>query len=542
MIRDVPKFTLLIFSVVFFFIYFFSSSLFSFQDENFFRGKSYQIFNQPDEGINYFFIRQLAFEKQFGAFESYSAITGSLIHPRSTTVIHETIVPIGFPGFIALLGIFTSIFAWLGESVFHITLFSIIPLVASITPLLFFAFLKNIFSRSVAFLSSLFLFLLPAWWYLASRPLQYMPLFLFFLVAALLLGKRAFEAEREKNIRKANLSWILSGTMVGISLVLRPSEIVWVLGGAFLCYLFLWKKISKSSVVLFPLGVGIAALIGLFIQYQFYGSPFASGYVVPQTDGSGGSIFSVPFLQYIFPFGLHISNIVKTLFHYGFGLFGMWSVGALLGMMFFLKREKQLTPTQIYLVIFALLSLYIMLVYGSWYFADNVFQKTSIGSSQVRYFLPILVFSLPFFATFFEKFFLSYRNRKILGGGAFLLLVLSSVLLVYPSFEGLQHIKSITHDYAAAKNTLLSLTEQESVIITRYGDKYLFPDRKIMTGFGHEAQKKAIDSLLAENIPVYIFEEKNKIDEFQNILPASFFLSERIVEEQNQELRKVLKK
>lgn len=542
MIRDLPKFTLSIFGVFFFFIYFFSSSLFSFQGENFFRGNNYQIFNQPDEGINYFFIRELAFEKQFGAFEPYSALTGSLIHPRSTTVIHETVVPIGFPGFIALVGLLTSLFAWLGESVFHIALFSIVPLVAALTPLLFFTFLKNIFSRSVAFLSSLFLFVLPAWWYLASRPLQYMPLFLFFLVAALLLGQHALASEREKNIRKPIIFWILSGLMAGMSLVLRPSEIVWVLGGALLCAVFLWKKISKKSLLLFPLGVGIAAVIGLFIQYEFYGSIFASGYVVPQTDGSGGSIFSVPFLQYFFPFGLSVSNILKTLFHYGFGLFGIWSIGAVLGMMFFFKREKQLTPAQIYLVIFCLLSFYITLVYGSWYFSDNVFHQASIGSSQVRYFLPVLVFSLPFFATFFEKFFLSYRKRKIFGGGVFLLLGLSSVLLVYPSFEGLQHIKSITHDYATAQNTLLSLTEKESVIITQYGDKYLFPHRKILTGYSHEAQKKAILSLLENHIPVYIFEEKNKIAKFEEFLPASFFLSNVMVEEQNQELRKILKR
>jgi len=67
------------------------------------------IFNQPDESVNYFFIKQLVLENRFSFPESFSDLALSQVHPRSTTVINGGIVPIGFPGFIVLLSLILKI-------------------------------------------------------------------------------------------------------------------------------------------------------------------------------------------------------------------------------------------------------------------------------------------------------------------------------------------------------------------------------------------------------------------------------------------------
>jgi len=52
---------------------------------------------------------------------------------------------------------------------------------------------------------------------------------------------------------------------------------------------------------------------------------------------------------------------------------------------------------------------------------------------------------------------------------------------------------------------VLSLTENNSVIITQYHDKLLFPERKVVVGLFDDKNLISRYALLAEQLPVYYY-------------------------------------
>ena len=147
------------------------------------------IFNQPDEAVNYFFIKQLVLENRFSFPESLSDVALSQVHPRSTTVINGGIAPIGFPGFIVLLSLILKILTLVsGAAGFNVLAVTITPLIGVIAPFFFYGFLRRFFDRRLAWLSAALMFFLPPWWYYASRPFQHNVLFVFFVILTLYLS------------------------------------------------------------------------------------------------------------------------------------------------------------------------------------------------------------------------------------------------------------------------------------------------------------------------------------------------------------------
>ncbi|MBI5022913.1 MAG: glycosyltransferase family 39 protein [Candidatus Magasanikbacteria bacterium] len=146
----------------------------------------YLILNQPDESINYFFIRELALNNRFGLPEPLAGITASQVHPRSTTVVNGAIVPIGFPGVIVIFGLLMKLLVKIfGIGNFNLLAAALTPFLAAVTPLFFYGFLRRVWDERCALLSAVLLFFLPPWWYYASRQFQHNSLLVFLIVAGL---------------------------------------------------------------------------------------------------------------------------------------------------------------------------------------------------------------------------------------------------------------------------------------------------------------------------------------------------------------------
>ena len=139
------------------------------------------IFNQPDEMANYAFIREWVLNGEVGIKEPLLEIS-SQVHPRSMTVVDGRLVPIGFPGFIAVASSFIQPLIWLfGVSFFNIFLLSLTPLVAALSSILLYGISRSLGLPKVAALAAgIGLLCLPPWWYYASRPLQANTMFTFF--------------------------------------------------------------------------------------------------------------------------------------------------------------------------------------------------------------------------------------------------------------------------------------------------------------------------------------------------------------------------
>lgn len=476
------------------------------------------IFNQPDESVNYFFIKQLVLENRFSFPESLSDLALSQVHPRSTTVINGGIVPIGFPGFTVLLSLILKILTIIaGTAGFNILAVMITPLIGVVTPFFFYGFLRRIFDGRLAWLSAALMFFLPPWWYYASRPFQHNVLFVSLFVV--LLYCFGIFWERREQVNKIGAA-LAVGLFFGLAVYVRPSEMVW-LTVILASFLILSRRYwQKREVVALAGALVLTAILFFATQTAFYDHPLASGYVRPDVSGAGGLVTSgpqgIPILKAIFlPFGFHPRVIWHNLRGNFAHLFGLWSFLMLAGLVYWVvdmvKKYRQ-SRNFLFLIhyssLFIFVSIYLLIFYGSWLFYDNLNQQFSIGSSHVRYFLPIFVLALPLVARFLLWL---WHRSWILKTAAIvlaLLLGLATYQNVFAQFEGLSTVKNTVKAYQIWRDRVYSLTEKDAVILTRYADKYIFPGRRVIVGWDNTERKQAIVNIIKDNKAVYYYDFK----------------------------------
>jgi len=85
------------------------------------------------------------------------------------------------------------------------------------------------------------------------------------------------------------------------------------------------------------------------------------------------------------------------------------------------------------------------------------------------------------------------------------IMALSLSLVVYGSEEGLAASYYRLRASQTEYDQVLALTENDSVIISRYHDKLLWPERRVIVGLFTDANMNEIYARLAEYIPVYYY-------------------------------------
>ncbi|OGH85086.1 MAG: hypothetical protein A2493_00845 [Candidatus Magasanikbacteria bacterium RIFOXYC12_FULL_33_11] len=502
--EDKYKLFLIVLSIIFFVTYLFLSIDFNnFSKMNFFHQPDYLVFNQPDESANYFFIRKLVVEKVFRVGEDLSFLTLNQLHPRSMTVVQGTLVPIGFPGVVAVFSLFTSFFVYIfGSSFFNLALVSLVPLLGAVTPLFFYGFLKKIFNRRVAFFASLLLFINPAWWYYASRSLQHTIIFIFFVVSSLYFAT-SFVYCHDK---RKSLFAFLWAFLFGVAILIRPIEFLW-LGPLLLFFLvYLRKNLTRNSFLFFLLGAFLSMLIFALLQIIYYGSIWSTGYAFVQENGMAGNILD-KISSNFFLFGFSVKAMLKNTLFYSGLVFPVWLFVYFLSFVYLnyllLKKNLDKKKYKILFGTFVFTALCLIFYYGSSSFVDNLSMQYSIGSSQVRYFMPLYLFGTVFIAFLFEFLFKKVKYFIFI---FFAVLFIFSIKSVFYDFEGLLHIKSILNEYNDIKTEIVQNTEDNSIIVTRYADKYIFPDRRVITSVEDKNFVPAIKNLLLRGYKVYIFD------------------------------------
>lgn len=516
------------------------------------------VLNQPDETANYLFIRQLALRNEFGYPEELSSVANNQAHPRSTTVVNGVVEPIGFPGFIVLAALWVKIcLLFLGDRFFNAAALSFTPLLASIAPFFLYGAMRRFVGLRTAFVSALLLFFTPAWWYYASRPFQHYTLFIFCLLATLWCAAVATE--------KVKLSWrwrgwVLSGVFFWLlAIYVRPGEAVWLIGLGLCWWCWARKNLRWQEYGLIILLGALAMILFLATQTAFYGHPLASGYIKPLSDGSAGLVLTgsngIGLFQALFlPFGFHPRVILDTLRGYFVDLFGFWTLVGLISLIVALAVSWQRKNWAVvrYITVFSAVGVFLLVYYGSWGFFDNLAKVTAIGSSQTRYFLPIYVLLLtPAIGWWLAELWQAGKKQwqRALTRVAVLALALglfcASVRDVYGGFEGLTVVKNNVEQYLIWQAEIECLTPADSVIVTRYADKYLFPGRKVIAGWQDAEQVKALISLAQASRPVYLYDlklVKEQEDGLQAVLtPAGWRLEPAIAAWEGLELRAVVK-
>jgi len=492
---------LVVLAVAFFFVY----SYLSFKTD--------RIFNSPDETANFYFSKIFAKEGVLWQVEPFEFLTENSIFPRSIKTVGGKLVPVGFLGMPVVYGVIAKIIGiW---SIKFMT-----PFFAVLAVLAFYGIIRRIFEEKVAFFSAVLMFALPPFWYYAERGMFHNVLFLSFLIFSIYFFLSASDLRRSHNIYVKLALYFFGGMFLSLALMTRLSEIWWI-APVLIALIFIFRKNIFWRGVFVALAVFILFLIPFLAQNKIlYGSPFATGYQSQIKENQSPVTAVQNYLaekrdaEFIFPFGINLRNIIWSGWNY-FIMFFPWLVfPAIFGAIIFLsschsreggnpvkKKEKY------YFGIFCFVALWLFVYYGSWRFSDNPDpSKITIGTSYLRYWLPVFVMILPFFPKSFlwisEKIKIKFWKIGVPVVVVFFVLAFNSVF--YAEGEGIMDVKTTLARYEIRANEVFNLTEYNSVIVTDRNDKMFFPNRKIVYPLRSENTYGAVLSAL-RFIPVYYY-------------------------------------
>lgn len=484
-------------------------------------------FNSPDEASNYFFIKNYVSSGSLQVFEPLNVLAEGMIHPRSMFAVDNFLVPGSFLGLILLYG-------WLAEIFTLGALPWFSPFFAGLAVLFFYGIFKNIFDRKIALASALLLLVHPAFWYYSSRGL-----FPNILFVSLLLGGFYFlikQKDRQNGVW-SRTDFILAGLFFGLAFTVRLSEIIWVGVMLLILFLFFRKKIRVSDGLLFLVFSALPFVPVFYYNWMIYGSPLATAYNLGGDASAGGTGWLASLGNFFLPFGFHPRTILENFSTYFAGMFWWLAVPSAIGLAIFLKKliaGKLDKKIKIYLFVGGLASLFLFIYYGSWIFYDNPAREASIGTSYVRYWLPIYILSLPLVAFCLVKLleFIRPAGRKILVIVLGLIFILFGVnLAFFDKNDGLAYVAENVKTYIAINQAISSIIEPDAVLVVDRADKIFFPEHKVITPLRDDNTYKLIPKL-AQILPLYYYglplteEEINYI--YQNKLDQNIIQFEKI--------------
>jgi 4-amino-4-deoxy-L-arabinose transferase-like glycosyltransferase len=509
----------------------------------------------PDETSNYFFSKLLAQEGKISIDEKYNLLVDDVIRPRSIRSDHGVLKPMSFLGIIIIYG-----------SIGAVTSYKVIPfltpLFASIALFYFYALTKKLFSKNIALVSAFLLAIFPPFIYYSVRSMFHNVLFTVLLIVGLYYVVAMVEKKikkKDKQLWWRKIDWrgiiyaTLAGLFLGLAISVRSSELLWLAPLLLIIWLTNIRKVGLVKLLVM-LAAMFAALLPTFYYNQIlFGSTYLGGYaemnqsIVTVKDASANVIQSTlvsgklgitqdvidKFKKSILIFGLHPRQSASMFYYYLTDMFPWLLWGALGGFVLFLIFWKQWRYRHwVYLAGLAIISLVLVLYYGSWVFFDNPDHAShTIGNSYTRYWLPIYLGLLPLVSIFiiritslvgyaFRWLFYKKQERSKFWhwqlGSKFFRWSLRITIVAYIAYISLAFVLTGSEEglvYLAQRQIIakqqwqeiLELTPDNSVIITMYHDKLFFPERKIVLGlFDDDNMNKEYAKLIKE-LPLYYY-------------------------------------
>lgn len=458
------------------------------------------IFNWPDANANYFFAQLFAQQGSFTFFEPLNQIAGNILHTRSINVLQASLVPMTFLPSLVIFGFFIKLLGSLG--VLFLT-----PSLASLTVYFIYRLSLNIFKDlDLSFIIALLLGTLAPWLYFSNVVMLPNILFIFLLVTGWLCL-----ANYIKKIK--NIYWLLSNLFLGLAILVRPTEIVWVS----LLILFVWylnRRYLKYQQLISGLFIFLTlGYLFLYLNKITYGSYFSLGYFnfnegfneLGQTNSSSNTLRLL-----IAPFGFNLILILKNFYQYFFNIIIVQFILALASLILLFSRRKMDKVWKNYLIFTPIIFLLILLYYGSWQLADPlVLELNRISISYVRYFLPLYLWILPLTAWGLIRIF-----KKKLRVISYILILLMIVISIRISFyspnDGLIQNKTVLENYYTQFIKVKQIAVPGSVIISERSDKVFFPYYRVIMPQGDlELWSRVVN--LIDQVDVYYYTNQENI-------------------------------
>jgi len=481
--------SLALLGIVFFFVYsWFAASVIQPQTE---KNSGHEIFSWPDAMANNFFIDQFIKTGEFVKEEPYNVVLKQLIHPRSTNVVNNDIVPSGFLGLLFIFG-------WLGKIFTGKVIMFITPTLAVLGIWTFYLIVKEFLSRRAAFISAILLALLAPYWYYSNLSLLSTVPFAVLLMIGFyfLIKQNSLVLNRNQYICAA-----LSGLFIGLAISTRYLEIVWVGLFVLVVWLFHAREVKWQQILFFVLGGLIPLATILFYNFQTYGEMFTVGYLQMGNQTAGvldrlptefesttGKDWKAYLKLILMPFGFHPKIIAINLKNYmfeflwpyclTFGMGGLWWVVN--------AFRKKVTRAEVVFAVSSFIGAFWLVVYyGSWVFVDQlVLKHNTIGSSYTRYWLPLVILFLPVIAYLLDNI----LKIRIIPALKYLLVIMliswlgiySFGLVYYTPGDGLFSQRGVINTYYDQYQKVNSLVEYDAIIINNRADKLFFPEKRVI--------------------------------------------------------------
>ena len=454
-----------------------------------------QRFNSPDELSNAYFSLRLARGESLPVPAPLNQLAqNELVHPRSMNVVQGNLVPASFIGLPLIYG---NIARVVGEwSLPYLTImFGIIGLWC-----LYF-FVKELFDKRAAVIFILLTVSLPAFWYYHARAFFHNALFFDLLCILLWLSLKIV---RQKKLWQ----YLLAGIIFGLLVSVRTSEIFWLTAAG-----LVWVVWQRRDLKLWPLIGGWLTAVASFVPVLYmnnlmYGSYFTVGYR-SGIDFPGQNLPQVLSLvpELILPFGFHPNVIWLNMQNYLIYLQWWWAAVAFAGLVFVCLLWLRLSKIQrSYFVVGIIASIWLVVVYGSWLFHDNPDpQAVTLGTSYIRYWLPIYVFGLLPAALLLAWLWDKFWSKWLTVGVLVIFLIMSGYLVMYDSEEGLLKIKQNVIRFDQTGQLVQSLTPDDSVIVSGITDKFFFPERQVIFDLYNDQDYRSLNNLLQAEVIVYNF-------------------------------------
>ncbi len=459
--------------------------------------KGAEKFTSPDETANYFFTELFAQKTDLRIFEPLNPIIGNIIQPRNTEISGDYIVPASFTGLMLFYGTIAKIASV--DVVPYLT-----PFFSVIAVIFFYLFVKEFFSQKVSFTASLLMFFLPPFWYYTSRGLFHNVLFIDLLIIGLYFLLKALS--RDWPLKQNWWFYFVSGIFASLAIAVRTSEITWVSVVVAVIFFAYRSCLNLKKIILILIPVLLVFIPILYYNHQLFGSYLTFGYSRSEFNSSADSLMTSHPLSQIprlfFPFGLDVSRSSHYVYQYIFGVFPWFFILLLVAitgivknsiLRFFnkylpisgLELKKLTTPQAIYVGLYVFVSLWLIIYYGAYRFSEFYNSRQAVmGSSYLRYWLPIYIFGLPLCVLALFKLRQLTKNAiltKLIVPLVLVLIISQNVwwVLFEPNY-GLLQIRKYVADGQSLASAVFKQTPSDGIIISGLADKLFFPERRVI--------------------------------------------------------------
>ncbi len=494
-----------------------------------------RLYASPDESANAFFAQTFATTGQFCLSEPLNDMAGGLIHPRSTVAPGTCILPTTFLGFPLINGIIFFIFGGVGMMMFA-------PILAIGGVMSLWWIIKTLTKNErLADWSALLLLIHPAFWLYSARSLMVNVPF----VALIIIGIAIFIiAHRRKSVMLGLLAGIITSIGFSFRLVDAP---VFIIVAVILLVVYR-RSIDWRSMTGVAIGVILMATGYLGLNFYTYGSALVTGYSLPNvrsvisvsaSDSIDSSFELYKVWSLILPFGFHPRAIVRSVLEYGFLLYPVTSMMAVVGMIIAWRKKDHRKVWRLLVGLSMIISVWLAIVYGSWSFADNPDPKAvTIGNSHVRYWLPVFVIFSVFAGLTFDEIWKRLKGSwKFIGVAMMMTIVMLSAYTVFTGSDGLIATRKALMTFDVKRSVIVDATESDAVVIVDRADKYVFPSRRVIVPLRSDSTY-AILSTLVPIVPTYYFGitfPAKDFDHLNNIILAPMQLSVILITTVNEE-------